>query len=316
MADGSTVAVRADVQARLRDAAGRRWRAARVGVRRRHALDRALPGLLVLGAQRGGTTSLYRWLADHPQVHPPLDKEIQFFTLEWSRGIDWYRCHFGPTGDGRLNFEASPYYLYHPCAPDRAASVLPRAKLVALLRDPVSRAWSHYHHNLRLGLESLSFADAIAAEPERLAGEAERLQADPTAVSFAHRHHSYLDRSRYGPQVVRWREAAGDRLLVLRSEQLFDEPHRTFQRLLEFLELDPWRPPDYERLAPDGADASDARTAPGRAERGVQAIDRAAPPLRGLRSHEVGRLTPSVLLSAAIGARAPCRLAGRSVPCT
>ena len=170
------------------------------GARRRHAVDRALPGLLVLGTQRGGTTSLYRWLAGHPQVQPPLDKEIQFFSVEWSRGIDWYRCHFGPTGDGRLNFEASPYYLYHPCAPVRAASVLPKAKLIALLRDPVSRAWSHYHHNLRLGLEPLSFADAIAAEPERLAGEAERLQADPTAVSFAHRHHSYLDRSRYGPR--------------------------------------------------------------------------------------------------------------------
>ena len=249
MADRSTVAARPDVQARLRDVAGRHWRAAQVGARRRHALDRALPGLLVLGTQRGGTTSLYRWLAGHPQVHPPLDKEIQFFSVEWSRGIDWYRCHFGPTGDGRLNFEASPYYLYHPCAPVRAASVLPKAKLIALLRDPVSRAWSHYHHNVRLGLESLSFTDAIAAEPERLVGETERLQADPTAVSFAHRHHSYLDRSRYGPQVARWREAAGDRLVVLRSEQLFDEPHRTFQRLLELLELDPWRPPDYERAS-------------------------------------------------------------------
>ena len=192
MADGSTVAVRTDVQARLRDAAGRQWRAARVGSAassRRWTVPCRVCS--VLGTQRGGTTSLYRWLAGHPQVQSPLDKEIQFFSVEWSRGIDWYRCHFGPTGDGRLNFEASPYYLYHPCAPARAASVLPKAKLVALLRDPVSRAWSHYHHNLRLGLESLTFADAIAAEPERLAGEAERLQADPTAVSFAHRHHSY-----------------------------------------------------------------------------------------------------------------------------
>jgi hypothetical protein len=246
MADGSTVAATADVvHARLREAAGQRWRAARLAARRRHAPERALPGMLVLGAQRGGTTSLYRHLANHPQVHRPLDKEIQFFSVAWGQGIDWYRCHFGPAGDGRLNFEASPYYLYHPCAPVRVASVVPKAKLIALLRDPASRAWSHYHHNLRLGLESLSFADAIAAEPERLAGEAERLRADPTAVSFAHRHHSYLDRSRYGPQVARWREVAGDRLLVLRSEQLFDEPHRTFQRLLEFLELDPWRPAAY-----------------------------------------------------------------------
>ena len=240
---------RLDRRARLRDSAGARWRAVQVAVRRRHAAAHQLPQLLILGAQRGGTTSLYKWLTGHPQVQMPLDKEIQFFSVEWHRGTDWYRSHFGPLGDHRLNFEASPYYLYHPTAPVRVATTLPDVKMVALLREPVARAWSHYHHNVRLGLESLSFTDAIAAEPERLVGETERLQADPTAVSFAHRHHSYLDRSRYGPQVARWREAAGDRLVVLRSEQLFDEPHRTFQRLLELLELDPWRPPDYERAS-------------------------------------------------------------------
>jgi hypothetical protein len=245
MGQGSAGGARNDVHVRLRDAAGRRWRAAQVRVRQRHASERALPGLLVLGTQRGGTTSLYRWLGEHPQVHPPLDKEVQFFSVEWSRGLDWYRCHFGPSDEGRLDFEASPYYLYHPCAPARAASVLPRAKCVALLRDPVARAWSHYHHNVRLGLESLSFVEALDAEPARLAGEAERMRADPTAVSFAHRHYSYLDRGRYGVQVARWRAAVGDRLLLLRSEQLFDEPHRTFQRLLEFLELEPWRPEAY-----------------------------------------------------------------------
>jgi hypothetical protein len=208
--------------------------------------------VIVLGAQRGGTTSLYRWLAAHPGVHAPLEKETQFFTTEWARGLDWYRCHFGLAGTGLKNFEASPYYLYHPCAPARAASIVPNARLIALLRDPAARAWSHYHHNCTLGLETLPFEDAIAVEEQRLAGEAERLEADPTYVSFAHRHYSYLDRGRYGPQIARWRAVTGDNLLVLRSEDLFAEPHRTFQRVLEFCGLAPWCPERYENASRHG----------------------------------------------------------------
>jgi len=230
--------------------AATRWRAARLAGRQLADLvadeERALPGFLILGAQRGGTTSLYRWLAQHPQVARPLEKEVQFFTLDWGRGLDWYRRHFPAATEGRVTFEASPYYLYHPLAPKRVAEALPDAKLVAVLREPVARACSHVEHNRRLGLEHLPFAEAVAAEPGRLAGEERRLMEDPTAVSHVHRHHSYLDRGRYHRQLARWDAACPGRLLVLESESLFRRPDATFQRLLSFLELDPWRPPSYE----------------------------------------------------------------------
>ena len=220
--------------------------------------ERALPAFLILGAQRGGTTSLFRWLAQHPQVARPLEKEVQFFTLEWSRGLDWYRRHFPPATEGQVTFEASPYYLYHPLAPGRVAAVLPAAKLVAVLREPVARSRSHFEHNRRLGLEDLSFPEAIAAEPARLAGEERRLLADPSAVSHGHRHHSYLDRGRYHRQLARWDAACPGRLLVLESEHLFRHPHDAFQRLLAFLELDPWRPPSYDNGSRHPAGASAA----------------------------------------------------------
>jgi hypothetical protein len=236
-----------DRRARVRDAAGARWRAVQVAARRRYAAEHQLPQLLILGAQRGGTTSLYKWLAGHPQVNAPLDKEIQFFSVEWHRGTDWYRSHFGRLDDPRLNFEASPYYLYHPCAPARVAATLPGVRMVALLREPVARAWSHYHHNVSLGLEPLSFAQAVDAEDSRLAGEEDRIIADPMRVSAVHRNFSYLDRGRYRVQLERWRSAVDeDRLLVLSSDALFRDPNAALQRVLEFCELDRWRPASFE----------------------------------------------------------------------
>lgn len=230
----------------VRELVARRLREARLLGRRLYAGERALPSFLVVGAQRGGTTSLFRWLCDHPQVQAPLEKEIQFFTLEWQRGLDWYGRHFDTILPGRVTFEASPYYLYHPLAPARVAATLPAARLVALLREPVARAWSHHHHVTALGYETLPFAEALAMEPQRLAGEEARLVANPSLTSHAHRHYSYLDRGRYHVQLERWQAACPDRLLALHSADLFRDPHATFQRVLEFLELDPWRPPTYD----------------------------------------------------------------------
>ncbi len=105
------------------------------------------------------------------------------------------------------------------------AEHLPRVKLIALLRDPVGRAYSHYQHEVARGFETLSFEEAIEAEPARLAGETERMLAEPLYNSFAHQHHSYLARGRYHEQLERWRARFDDRqLLVLSSERFFAEP--------------------------------------------------------------------------------------------
>ena len=220
---------------------------------------RLLPDYLIIGAQRAGTTSLHRYLIQHPGVRTTLrTKGVHFFDTGYGRGMSWYASRF-PTkltawyvarrhGVELRTGEASPYYLFHPLVPDRVAEHLPQVKLIALLRDPVQRAYSHYQHEVARGFERLPFEQAIDAEPARLAGETERMAAEPLYHSFEHQHHSYLARGRYAEQLDRWRARFDDeQLLVLSSERFFREPEAVFARVLDFLELPAFTPGAYEK---------------------------------------------------------------------
>jgi Sulfotransferase domain len=220
---------------------------------------RLLPDYLILGAQRAGTTSLHRYLIQHPAVRSLLwTKEVHFFDTNYSKGMAWYASHFPTRASGWLlrrrsgahlvTGEASPYYLFHPLVPGRVAAHLPEVKLIALLRDPVQRAYSHYQHERSRGFETLGFDEAVAREPQRLAGEAERLLADPGYVSFNHQHYSYLARGLYADQLAAWRaHFPTDRLLVLGSERFFADPAAALARVLAFLDLPTFTPEGYER---------------------------------------------------------------------
>jgi hypothetical protein len=211
---------------------------------------RGLPSLLILGAQRSGSTSLFNYLVQHPDVLPPLGKEIHYFDLHYQRGLNWYRGRFPYAhrlGGGTLTLDASPYYLLHPLAPERAARLVPGAKLVALLRNPVERALSHYQHEVRGGRESLPFERAIEQEAERLSGEEERLRSDPTYYSFNHHRYSYVRRGRYLEQLRRWVEHfPRSQLLVLQSERLFADPVGATATVHEFLGVRPHRLEHYK----------------------------------------------------------------------
>jgi Sulfotransferase domain len=220
---------------------------------------RLLPSYLIIGAQRAGTTSLHRYLVQHPGVRTMLrTKGVHFFDTGYGRGMSWYASRF-PTrlyawyvarrhGVDLITGEASPYYLFHPHVPARVAEHLPGVKLITLLRDPVQRAYSHYQHEVARGFETLPFEEAIEAEPARLAGETERMEADPLYNSFEHQHHSYLARGRYHEQLDRWlARFPREQLLVLSSERFFAEPERTFRRVLAFLDLPPLTPDAFER---------------------------------------------------------------------
>jgi sulfotransferase family protein len=206
-----------------------------------------LPEFLIIGGQRCGTTSLYRYLAAHPSVRPATGKELQFLSLYHRRGIRWYRGHFPVRPPGTLSFEASPYYLFDPAVPPRAAALLPSStRFVALLRDPVERAYSHYLHSRAYGVEPLSFADALDAEPARLASGGHR----------ARRQFSYVARGRYAEQLTRWySHIPRERLLVVRTEELTAR----YGDILSFLGLPPApapterhtrRPADSPELTP------------------------------------------------------------------
>jgi hypothetical protein len=211
--------------------------------------DRAVaaPDFVIIGAQRGGTTSLYAYLCAHPQVAPATTKELHFLTDRFHRGPDWYHAQFPATlPPGAITGEATPYALFHPHAPSRLRAVAPAAKAIALLRNPVDRAYSHYQLERSRGDEPLSFADALAAEPARLTGEEAKLSSDPSYVSDLHKHFSYVARGEYAPQLARWLAAfPRHQLLVVRSEDLYAQPAATFGRVAAFLGIDPHLPGDF-----------------------------------------------------------------------
>jgi hypothetical protein len=211
-----------------------RWR-----YRRATAQGRRLPDFLILGAQRAGSTSLFDSLCAHPGISEPTHKELHFFDQNWWRDVGWYRRFF-PFARRRLTGEASPYYLFHPLSPARVAATVPYAKLIALLRDPVERAYSQYNLSSHYGQEDLSFEEALDREPERLAGEEEKIAADPRYKSFSHRYHSYVARGLYAEQLERWfGYFPRQQLLVVRAEDLFRKPVATYGDIVEFLGLPP-----------------------------------------------------------------------------
>ena len=203
-------------------------------------MDGRLPDFLGLGVQKGGTTSLQRLLEQHPGAFLPAAKEVHFFSLHLAEGDGWYRNQFATVRAEQLCGEITPYYLFHPQAPSRVKALVPLARLLVLLRDPVERVLSQFFHSRRLGLELLELEAALASESQRLVGANAVLEA-AEGRHKSHQEHSYLSRSRYEEQLPRWQALFPDaQLLVLLSEDLFKQSEAVWTRLLSFLELDPW----------------------------------------------------------------------------
>jgi hypothetical protein len=251
--------------------AKKRTRPIRRKARRLTSGARMLPSFLIIGAQRAGTTSLFAYVGRHPDVELPRDadaslhwvKELHFFDDNYWRGTDWYRAFFPLVlrqraarlrGRNLVCGEATPYYLFHPAVPERVAATLPDVRLIALLRNPVERAYSHYQHSRKLKVEKLSFEEAVEAEAARIGGLEEELKKDQPGTTAkghrAHHHHlhrAYVTRSLYADQLERWLEHfPREQLLVVRSEDFLVQPDETFAQVFGFLGVRPWKVPSYE----------------------------------------------------------------------
>jgi Sulfotransferase domain len=216
---------------------------------------RMLPAFLIVGAERCGTTSMFHVLRQHPAVFSTTlrKQEVHYFDVFYDRGLAWYQSQFPLTVPARLAvrrtgatpaaFEASPYYMFHPLAPARIHRDLPGVRLLVLLRDPVERAYSAHANHVGHGLETESFERALELEDSRLAGEAERLIADPSYASYSHRHHSYRIRGHYADQLEHLEQIFGrDRIHVVDSDDFFADPGPAYDQVLDFLGLPPHRP--------------------------------------------------------------------------
>jgi hypothetical protein len=220
---------------------------------------RMLPGFLIVGAQRCGTTSMARILSQHPAVaNAAMHREVHYFDNAYNRSLAWYRSHFPLLARARraaaaLNvapvaFESSPYYMFHPLAAQRILHDLPGVKLLVLLRDPVERTYSAHAHEVAHGFETEPYERAIELEESRLKGEAERILADPTYNSYSHQHHSYRARGHYAEQLERLAELFGPgRIHIVDSGDFFAEPRPAYDGVLDFLGLPRAGYPDFRR---------------------------------------------------------------------
>lgn len=189
-------------------------------------MDRILPTFLIVGAAKSGTSSLWHYLKAHPEVFVPQSKEVNFFNDEgnFARGVDWYAGLFAAGAGKKAIGEASPAYLFSDETPARIAEIVPQARLVVILRNPIDRAHSHYLHARYYGLERRTFEEAVADE-----------RTDPDGKGWPF----YLGFSRYEPQLVRFTELfPRDQLLVLLLDDLIADPVGTFMTLCAHIGID------------------------------------------------------------------------------
>lgn len=204
-----------------------------------------VPNFIIIGSQRCGTTSLYTYLAQHPQILTPIKKEMDFFSWHFDRGIDWYLAHFPPmpAGEQFLTGEASPSYFDSRSAPQRLYRAFPEVKLVVLLRNPVDRAISQFYRLTDLNWEVRSFDRAISDEIARL--------AQNPAYIIGEEPGNYLARGRYIEFIKNWLDFfPKEQLLILKSEDFYAGTATTVKQVLEFLDLPEYQLPEYQNANP------------------------------------------------------------------
>ncbi len=233
---------------------------------------RTTPTFMIIGAKRGGTTTLYRQIEQHPAYLPLVPsaarlpmrenaKGVHYFDTGYDRSERWYRSHF-PLGStcrrhaqrhgSAITGEASPYYLFRPGAAERAAATVPHALIIAVLRDPVERTISHWAEQRRNGIERLDLRAALDHEDQRVGDDGHLLATHRLERSFAHEHQSYAAQSEYAAGLDRWVELFGrDRMLLLYSEELYADPSGTLAAVTDFLGID--RPPVVDSIQRNAA---------------------------------------------------------------
>jgi len=207
-----------------------------------------LPDFLIIGAARSGTTSLYEYLIKHPSIMPAVGKEIYFFDKKFNRGGNWYKSFFATKlTKSRLESiqkgkcitgEATPRYLYHPHSPNRVYDLIPKVKLIVLLRNPIDRAYSHYQMEKEHEHEELTFEEATQQEEDRVREDMKRMDTDENFYSVNFYRKSYLTRGIYVNQLKRWfKKFPREQFRIIKSEDFYEKTPKIYQQVLDFLGL-------------------------------------------------------------------------------
>jgi hypothetical protein len=237
-------------------------------LRRMQPAKRAMPHFIMIGAQKSGTSSMFSYLKQHPQILRPIFKEPYFFDRHYHRGLSWYGSNFPAqrtidrrndrTGRPHLTFEATATYIFDEKVPTRIAHDLTTRKFILLLRNPVERVISAYWHARRMGIEPRSLAQTVKDDLRRY--RAELCGEKDTGLSeLALSRPSYLKRGIYHEAVARWQAVfSAQDLLLLQSENLFADPAKVMAQVFDFLEIPE---PDHIDYAPRNVGGYDGRDA-------------------------------------------------------
>lgn len=194
---------------------------------------RCLPDFMVIGAMKAGTSSLHAYLAQHPQLLPAYQKEVHFFDknpnsdADFSQNLAWYRAFFPlklQRKTGVKIFESTPRNLCNPLAAKRIFNLMPKVRLIVLLRNPTQRTLSHYFHTVCHGRENLTIMEALLAEETKL----------NTHQEIAHL--GYKQRSIDHQQIARFYDYfPKDQILILNSEDFFNNTQNVMAKIFNFV---------------------------------------------------------------------------------
>lgn len=190
---------------------------------------RKLPDFLVCGAMKAGSTSLFHYLNKHPQISMYKKKEVHFFDDDknFGKGIEWYKKHFKSFGSDIINGEITPGYMLLEKVPPRIKKIIPNVKLIFIVRNPIERAWSHYQHMVRRGLEDKDFLNALISEKKRIVKNEREL-----------RKFSYVERGMYAKQISRYLEIFNeDQIKILLLEDLRGNILKAMNEIFVFLNV-------------------------------------------------------------------------------
>lgn len=204
-----------------------------------HQGEERKPDFLVIGAEKSGTSSLYLYLVQHPQVLQATQKEIYYFTHHFDLTLDWYLAHFPPIpkkSEGFLTGEATPHYLYNSNnAAQKIFDLFPDIKLITILRNPLERTISDYHQSVRLGQETRCLEKVISSEIEIMSKFKNPLEADQTYWSS---QKGYLFRGLYIYFLEQWMALfSKEQFLIINSEEFFANPASQMKQVFDFLGL-------------------------------------------------------------------------------
>lgn len=225
------------------------------------------PDFLIIGFPKCGTTSLYEYLIEHPDIYPPIGKEIDYFDRLYNKGIDWYKVRFPSIfqknyskkicGKKFLTGEATPRYIIHPHASERIKKIIPNSKFIVILRNPVDRAFSHYQMNLKNDYEYYSFDEAIKNEKKRIEGRYEKMIKDQNYYSWDYDLFAYMQQGIYFEKIKKWLEIfPKEQFLFIQSEIFLKNPSVVYHQTLNFLQLSKWEPEEYRLFKKSSDDQS------------------------------------------------------------